>query len=440
MIVHELPPDAVITGFEVTDVRFPTSQHRDGSDAMNPDPDYSAAYIELTTDSDGLSGYGMTFTIGRGNDICCAAIEAIAPMVVGLRLDELEADLGAIATRLTYDSQFRWLGPEKGVIHLATAAVVNAQWDLLARRRGLPLWDYLSRLDPDQLVSAVDFRHIEDAMTPADALRLLRAAEPGRAERRERLLSDGYPAYITSAGWLGYDDDTIRRLCRQALDQGWSSFKMKVGLDPDSDLDRARLIRSEIGDERRLMVDANQVWDSDEAIERIKELAAVDPWWVEEPTSPDDVLAHARIRDAVAPIRVVTGEHAHNRIMFKQFLQAEAIDAVQLDGCRLGGINEVIAVVLLAAHFGIPVCPHAGGVGLCEHVQHFSMFDYVAVSGSWDVQMVEYSEHLHEHMVHPVEVRDGRYVAPFAAGLCAEIRAESLAEFRYPDGTAWSQP
>lgn len=433
-------PDAVITGFTVSDIRFPTSANHDGSDAMNPDPDYSAAYVELTTDNAELSGYGMTFTIGRGNELCCAAIESLAPMVVGLRLDQLEADLGAIATRLTYDSQFRWLGPEKGVIHLAAAAVINAQWDLLARRRGLPLWEYLSTLSPEQLVSAVDFRHIDDAMTVDDALALLRRAEPGRTERRERLLADGYPAYITSAGWLGYDDETIRRRCRDAMAQGWQAFKMKVGADIDDDLRRARLIRSEIGAERRLMVDANQVWGTAEAIEAIEELAVVDPWWVEEPTSPDDVLAHARIRQAVTPIRVVTGEHAHNRVMFKQFLQVDAIDAVQLDGCRLGGINEVIAVILLAAHFGVPVCPHAGGVGLCEHVQHFSMFDYVAVSGRWDEQMVEYAEHLHEHMVQPVEVRAGRYVAPAGPGLGAEIHAESVAAYRYPDGTAWMRP
>ena len=428
----------VITGFTVDDVRFPTSELLDGSDAMNPDPDYSAAHVTLHTDDPSLVGQGMTFTIGRGNDLCCAAIADLGELVVGLTLDDLRTDLGAIATRLTSDSQYRWLGPEKGVVHLATAALVNAQWDLLATRAGQPLWAFLADLSPEEIVSAVDFRHLTDAITPDEALALLRAAEPGRPERRARLLAEGYPAYITSAGWLGYDDDKIRSQCRAALADGWTAFKMKVGRDRADDLRRAGIVRAEIGDAARLMVDANQVWDVDDAIEHVKSLAEIAPWWIEEPTSPDDVLGHARIREAVAPIRVVTGEHAHNRIMFKQLLQAGAIDAAQIDGCRLGGVNEVIAVLLLAASFDVPVCPHAGGIGLCEHVQHFSMFDFVAVSGSLDERMIEFADHLHEHMTQPVDVHGGRYWAPTGPGMGVGIIPESIATYAYPDGSYWS--
>ncbi len=428
----------IITEAVVSDVRFPTSELLDGSDAMNPDPDYSAAYVELRTDDPALSGFGMTFTIGRGNDLCCAAIEAMAPLVVGRDLDDLRADLGSIATSLTADSQFRWLGPEKGVVHLATAALVNAQWDLLARRAGSPLWQFLAELTPAEIVGAVDFRHLTDALTPEAALAMLEAQASGRAGRTAQLLREGYPAYITSAGWLGYPDDKIRAQCRAAIADGWTALKMKVGRDIDDDVRRAALVREEIGPDRRLMLDANQVWDVGPAIEAVKALAGIDPWWIEEPTSPDDVLGHARIRDAVRPIRVVTGEHAHNRVMFKQLLQAGAIDAVQLDGCRLGGVNEVIAVLLLAAAFDVPVCPHAGGIGLCEHVQHFSMFDFVAVSGKLDERMLEYADHLHEHVVQRIDVHDGRYWAPIGPGLGIELEPGSLATYRYPDGTHWS--
>ncbi len=426
-----------ITDLVVSDVRFPTSEFLDGSDAMNPDPDYSAAYVELRTDDPALSGFGMTFTIGRGNELCCAAIESFRSHVVGRSLDELEADRGSIATSLTSDSQLRWLGPEKGVVHLATAALVNAQWDLLARRRGVPLWKYLADLSPEEVVAAVDFRHITDALNPQQALTLLQKAQDGKTEREAQLRADGYPAYITSAGWLGYDDEKIRSQCRAAIAAGWDALKMKVGRDLGDDLRRAQLIRGEIGPDRRLMLDANQVWDIEEAIEATTALAAVDPWWIEEPTSPDDILGHARIRAAVKPVPVATGEHCHNRVMFKQLLQAEALDVVQLDGCRLGGVNEVIAVLLLAAHFQVPVCPHAGGVGLCEHVQHFSMFDFLAVSGSLENRMIEYADHLHEHMVQRLDVSQGRYWPPTGAGLGVELEPASLARYRFPDGEHW---
>jgi len=428
---------ALITGLEALDIRFPTSDALDGSDAMNPDPDYSAAVAVLSTSDGAITGHGMTFTIGRGNEIATAAIEAFRPLVVGLDLDSIEADLGAFWRRLAGDSQLRWLGPEKGVVHLALAAVVNAVWDALALRRGVPLWKYLSDLSPEEIVRAVDFRHIRDVLPPEEALALLEARRDGRAAREAELARDGYPAYLTSAGWLGYDDEKIQTLCRRAIAAGWNHFKIKVGADHADDVRRARVVREEIGPDRRLMLDANQVWDVDEAIAAMSDLAAFDPWWIEEPTSPDDILGHARIAEAVRPIGVATGEHCQNRIVFKQLMQARAVDFVQIDGCRLGGVNEVIAVLLLAAKFGLPVCPHAGGVGLCEHVQHFSVFDYIAVSGSLENRLIEYAEHLHEHFVHPVDVRDGRYQLPRAPGFGLEMKPESLADHAYPDGPVW---
>ncbi len=426
-----------ITSLVSRDVRFPTSDFAHGSDAMNPDPDYSAATAHLATDDPQLTGHGMTFTIGRGNEICVAAIRAFERHVVGRDLDGIEADLGAFWRSLAGDSQLRWLGPEKGVVHLALAAVVNAVWDLLARRAGKPLWKYLADLSPAEIVRAVDFRHISDALPPGAALELLEKRSDGRAGREAELLRDGYPAYVTSAGWIGYDEPTIRSRCREAVAAGWTHFKLKVGGDPVSDLERCRIVREEIGPDRRLMVDANQVWDVDQAIEAMKPLAAYDPWWIEEPTSPDDVLGHARIAEAVRPIGVATGEHCQNRVMVKQLLQARAVDFLQIDGCRLGGVNEVLAALLLAAHFEVPVCPHAGGVGLCEHVQHFSVFDYIAVSGSLENRIIEYADHLHEHFVEPVEMQGGRYRLPRAPGFGVEFRPESLERFAFPDGPIW---
>lgn len=426
-----------ISGMTTWDLRFPTSDGLDGSDAMNPDPDYSAAYVELSTSDPALSGQGMTFTIGRGNELCVAGIEAFRDLVVGRSLDEIEADTGAFWRSLAGDSQLRWLGPEKGVVHLALAAVVNAVWDLLARRAGVPLWKYLVDLDAEAIVRAVDFRHIRDAIDEDGALRLLESRRDGAAERERALRESGYPAYLTSAGWLGYSDEKIRRRCREALAAGWNHFKIKVGADVADDVRRARVVRDEIGPERRLMVDANQVWDVDEAIRHVEALAAFEPWWIEEPTSPDDVLGHARIRAGVAPIGVATGEHCQNRVVFKQLMQAEAIDFVQIDGCRLGGVNEVIAVLLLAAQFDLPVCPHAGGVGLCQHVQHFSMFDYVRVSGSLENRVIEYAEHLHEHFEVPLRMTRGAYLPPEAPGFGLAMKAESREAHRYPDGAVW---
>jgi L-fuconate dehydratase len=430
---------STIAELEVLDIRFPTSRALDGSDAMNPDPDYSAAYVILRTDAaDGLEGHGLTFTIGRGTEVVVAAVEALRPLVVGLDVEAMEGDLGAFWRELVGDSQLRWIGPEKGAIHLATAAVVNAVWDLVAKRAGKPVWKLLADMSPAEIVALVDFRYMTDALTPAAALELLQRAVPGRADREAELRRDGYPAYTTSVGWLGYDDDKVRRLAREALAEGWTRFKMKVGADVEDDVRRAAILREVLGPGRMLAVDANQRWDVGTAIDWMARLAPFEPYWIEEPTSPDDILGHAAIARAVAPIRVATGEHVHNRIMFKQFLAAKALSVCQIDACRLGGVNEVVAVLLLAARFGVPVCPHAGGVGLCELVQHLSAFDYIAVSGALEGRMIEYVDHLHEHFVDPVVVREGRYRLPTMPGYSAEIVPASLARFAYPDGPEWA--
>ena len=428
-----------ITGFRTVDVRFPTSRGRHGSDAMHPDPDYSAAYVVLTTDHpDGLEGHGLTFTIGRGTEVCVAAIEALAPRVVGRTLDSIRADMAGFWRSLASETQLRWLGPEKGVIHLATGALVNAVWDLWAKVERKPLWKLLADLSPEEIVACVDFRYITDLLTPDEALRLLRDARAGREEREGEILVNGYPAYTTSAGWLGYSDDEIRRLCREAIAAGWTHFKVKVGGDLDDDVKRCGVVREEIGPDRTLMMDANQRWDVGAAIAAMTELSRFDPLWIEEPTSPDDVLGHAAIARAIAPVRVATGEQCQNRVIFKQLLQAGAIGFCQIDACRLGGVNEVLAVLLMAAKVGVPVCPHAGGVGLCEYVQHLSIFDYLCVSASLEDRVVEFVDHLHEHFVHPVVMRDGRYTAPTAPGYGIEMKPESLAEYRFPDGPAWA--
>ena len=426
-----------ITDAVALDVRFPTSQDLSGSDAMNEAPDYSAAYVILKTDT-GLEGHGLTFTIGRGNELCVAAIEALSPLVVGRTLESFAQDMGGFWRHVTGDSQLRWVGPEKGVIHLATAAIVNAVWDLYAKAEGKPLWKLLVDMSPEELVSCVDFRYITDAITPEEALEVLRRNEPTKPERAQEMLERGYPAYTTSAGWLGYPDEKIRRLSREAVAEGWSHVKIKVGRDLEDDARRATIIREEIGPDRKLMMDANQVWEVNEAIRNMERLAEFDPWWIEEPTSPDDVLGHARIARAVAPIGVATGEHAMNRVLFKQLMQADAISFCQIDSCRLGGVNEVIAVLLLAAKFGVPVCPHAGGVGLCEYVQHLSIFDYVCVSASLEDRVLEYVDHLHEHFLDPVRIRDGRYVPPERPGYSIEMYPESLAQHEFPTGGVWA--
>jgi L-fuconate dehydratase len=425
-----------ITGIKVLDIRFPTSRSLDGSDAMNLDPDYSAAYLIIRTDS-GIEGHGLTFTIGRGNDICCAVVEMLGGQLVGRSLESLTSDLGAFWYQITGDSQIRWLGPEKGVVHLAAAAVINAVWDLYAKAEGKPLWKLLADMSPEQIVSVVPFRYITDAISPEEALEILRRQEATRAEREATIIENGYPAYTTSAGWLGYSDEKIRLLAREAIDEGWTHFKMKVGRRLEDDIRRAALIREEIGWERTLMMDANQVWDVSQAIEWMKELSRFNPLWIEEPTNPDDVLGHAAIARAVAPVGVATGEHCQNRVVFKQFLQAGAMSFCQIDSCRLAGVNEVLAVLLMAAKFNVPVCPHAGGVGLCEYVQHLSIFDYIAVSGSLEGRRIEYVDHLHEHFVEPVIIRNGCYMPPTAPGYSITIQPESLEKYEFPNGEIW---
>ena len=429
----------VITELEVLDVRFPTSLLLDGSDAMHPDPDYSAAYLVLHTD-DGPDGYGLVFTIGRGTDVQAAAVRALAPHVVGRDVELLCADLGGFARELTGDSQLRWLGPEKGVIHMAVGGVVNAAWDLAARRAGLPVWELLASMTPEQIVDLVDFRYLTDAITPGDALAILRQAEPGREQRRQELLERGYPAYTTSPGWLGYDDAKLVRLAKQAVADGFRQIKLKVGADLDDDLRRLALAREAVGPDVAVAVDANQRWDVGEAVRWGRAMAPYGIAWIEEPTSPDDVLGHAAIARGVTPVRVATGEHVQNRVVFKQLMQAGGVDVVQIDACRVGGVSENVAILLLAARFGLPVCPHAGGVGLCELVQHLAMFDYVAVSGRMDDRVLEYVDHLHEHFVDPVRVEGGRYLAPRAPGFGARMHEASLAAHRYPDGPVWAAP
>jgi L-fuconate dehydratase len=421
----------------VRDIRFPTSAQADGSDALNLG-DYSATYVVLETGT-GLEGHGLTFTNGRGNEIVVAAVHALKHHVVGRRLDDIVADMRTFVRALTVDKQLRWLGPEKGILHMATGAILNAVWDLWAKREQKPMWKHLVDLSPEQLVSTIDFTYITDVLKPQEAIEMLQARREGRQAREAEMRADGYPAYTTSTGWLGYPDEKVRRLCKEAISQGWTAFKMKVGQNLEDNVRRAAIMREEIGQERKLMMDANQCWDVEESITQMKALARFNPWWIEEPTSPDDILGHARIARAVAPIGVATGEVCQNRVMFKQLLQADAIKFVQVDSCRMGGVNEAVAVILMAAKFKKPVCPHAGGVGLCEYVQHLSIFDYIAVSGSLEDRLCEYVDHLHEHFVDPCIAKNARYVTPLRPGYSIDIKPQSIAEYEFPTGRIWQK-
>lgn len=420
-----------ITSLRSIDLRFPTSQSLDGSDAMNPDPDYSAAYVVLGTDNPQLEGHGLTFTIGRGNEICCAAIDALHHLIVGLDLDWVKANPGRFWRYITGDSQLRWIGPDKGAMHLATGAVVNAVWDLMAKEAGKPVWRLVADMTPEEILSIVDFRYLTDAITPDEALAILRKAEADKAERIARLEKEGYACYTTSAGWLGYDDAKLRRLCQEAVDQGFTHIKMKVGRDLEDDKRRLRIAREVIGADRYLMIDANQVWEVGEAIDWVKALSVYRPFFIEEPTSPDDIAGHKAIREAVAPVKVATGEMCQNRIVFKQMIAGGAIDIVQIDSCRMGGLNEVLAVLLMAAKYGLPVWPHAGGVGLCEYVQHLSMIDYVAVSGTKEGRVIEYVDHLHEHFIDPCRIENAAYMPPSLPGFSIEMKPDSIERYRF---------
>ncbi len=431
---------SLIIDLETHDIRFPTSRQLDGSDAMNPDPDYSAAYVVLRTDDpDGLSGHGFVFTIGRGNDVQTAALAALRPFVVGRRVDDVIHDLGGFARSLTHDSQLRWLGPEKGVMHMAIGAVINAAWDMAGRRAGKPVWRLIAEMTPEQIVSLIDFRYITDALTPDEALSILRAAQGGRAERTATLLETGYPAYTTSPGWLGYSDEKLARLAVEAVEEGFRTIKIKVGANADDDVRRCRIARGAIGDSVALAIDANQRWDVGTAIPWLRKLTEFNIAWIEEPTSPDDVLGHAAIRRGVAPMPVSTGEHTHNRVMFKQLFQAGAVDIIQIDAARVGGVNENLAILLMAEKFGVRVYPHAGGVGLCELVQHLAMADYVAISGSMEDRAIEFVDHLHEHFLDPVRIRAGRYEAPAVPGFSAQMHRQSIEDHVFPGGTAWQK-
>jgi L-fuconate dehydratase len=422
----------IVRSMRVLDVRFPTSQQLDGSDAMNPDPDYSAAYVVLETDQLGLEGHGLTFTIGRGNEICCAAIEAMRHLVVGLDLQWVAEDMGRFWRHITSDSQLRWIGPDKGAIHLATGAVVNAMWDLWAKSEGKPVWQLVADMSPEALVRCIDFRYITDCITPDEALALLRDAAVGKAERVATLQAEGYPCYTTSAGWLGYSDEKLRHLAQEAVDAGFNHIKLKVGRDLQDDIRRLRVAREVLGPDRHLMIDANQVWEVDQAIDWVRQLAFAKPWFIEEPTSPDDVEGHRKIREGIAPVvKVATGEMCQNRIMFKQFIMRGAIDVVQIDACRLGGVNEILAVMLMAAKYKLPVCPHAGGVGLCEYVQHLSMIDYLCIAATREGRVVEYVDHLHEHFIEPCVIRDAAYMPPTGAGFSITMKPESLERYRF---------
>ena len=417
------------------DVRFPTSKNLDGSDAMNVG-DYSAAYVILKTDT-GLEGHGLTFTNGRGNELCVGALEAQRPNVVGWTLESIRASMVTFLRGLTQDKQLRWVGPEKGVTHMATGAIVNAVWDLWAKSERKPVWKLLCDLPPEELVRCIDFSYITDALTPEEALAILKRLEPTKAQREAEMRRDGFPGYTTSTGWLGYSDEKVRRLVKEALAEGWNDFKMKVGKDLEGDRRRAALMRAEMGPKRKLMMDANQCWDVGEAIEHVRGMAEFDPWWIEEPTCCDDALGHAAIAKAIAPIGVATGEACQNRVIFKQLLQAKAISFCQVDSCRMAGVNEVLPVLLMAWKFGVPVCPHTGGVGLCEYAQHLSFFDYICVSGTLENRMLEYVDHLHEHFVDPVRTRNGRYLVPEASGYSITMKPESLRDYAFPDGKAW---
>ncbi|BCW38021.1 L-fuconate dehydratase [Arthrobacter sp. StoSoilA2] len=431
---------SVVTAVDTFDIRFPTSQDLDGSDAMNPDPDYSAAYLIIRTDAgDGHEGHGFVFTIGRGNEVETAALDALREHILGRNVEDLLGDMGATWKLMAHDSQLRWLGPEKGVIHMAIGAVVNALWDLKAKRAGLPLWELLADMSPEELVALVDFRYLSDALTPDEALAILRMAEPGKELRKAALRAEGYPAYTTTPGWLGYSDEKLTRLAKEAVADGFAQIKLKVGASLEDDIRRVGIARAAVGPDTRIAVDANQRWDVQEAIDWMAHLAPYDIAWIEEPTSPDDVLGHAAIARGVAPIPVATGEHVQNRVVFKQMLQAGSLQVLQIDAARVAGVNENIAILLLAAKFGIRVCPHAGGVGLCEAVQHLSMFDFVAVSGTKEGRMIEFVDHLHQHFITPVDVRSGVYWPPSAPGAGNEMVRETLTEYAFPDGPVWAR-
>ncbi len=426
-----------ITAATVTDLRFPTSRTLDGSDAMNPDPDYSAAYLELSTSEPGLTGCGFVFTIGRGNDIQAAAVEVVADRLVGRELDGLLENPSAVNRELNWDSQLRWLGPDKGVMHMAVGAAMNAVWDLRCKREGRPLWSTLSHLEPAEVVALVDWTYLSDFLDPAQAREILEERRSERDSRIADLRRDGLAAYTTSPGWLGYSDDKLERLCRQALDDGFNTIKLKVGADLDNDCRRLGIARTAIGPDTALAIDANQRWSVPDAIAAIGRFAEFNLRWVEEPTHPDDVVGHATIAKAVHPVPIATGEHLANPTLAKQLLQLGGAQILQIDATRVGGVHDLVAMILLAARAGVDVIPHAGGVGLCEAVQHFAFFNAISVAADPSQLALEYVDHLHEHLDQPVEVTSGRYRLPTQPGAGTAFRPGTAAAFAYPCGTEW---
>lgn len=430
--------DISIVDVEVKDIRFPTSLKADGSDAMHTDPDYSCAYVILKTNTD-IRGYGLTFTLGRGTEIVVQACKSLSTLLKNQKVLNIFNDFASFWRKLTSESQLRWIGPEKGVIHLATAAIINALWDMWARIEKKPVWKLLVDLTPEQLVSTIDFRYITDFITKEEAIRMLRNNEVDKKKREKFLIENGYPAYTTQIGWLGYSDEKVKELCKKFLDLGFTSFKAKVGQNMKDDIQRCRLIRETIGYENKLMLDANQVWDVEEAIEWMKQLKEFKPVWIEEPTSPDDILGHAKIAEELKSIgiAVATGEMCANRVMFKQLLQSKAIQFCQIDSARIGGINEILAVYFMAKKIGIPVCPHAGGIGLCEMVQHLQMWDFISLSGTTTDRVIEYVDQQHEHFENPVQLRNACYMPPIAPGYSTKLKNDCISNYIYPDGTEW---
>ncbi|KAL3269047.1 hypothetical protein HHI36_008130 [Cryptolaemus montrouzieri] len=427
-----------IVSVDVQDIRFPTSISAHGSDAMHKDPDYSCVYVTLKL-RNGMEGHGMTFTLGRGNEIVVAAVESLKDIVLGQVITDIYKDFGNFWRILTSDSQLRWVGPEKGVIHLATSAIVNALWDLWAKILKKPLWRLLVDLEPEQLVSCIDFRYLSNLITKNEAIELLKKGRNGLETRLELIEEKGYPAYTTQAGWIGFTDHQMSEAANKYLELGFTAFKVKVGKNLYEDVKRLEKIRSIIGWDKTLMVDANQIWEVQEAIDWMTQLAVYKPLWIEEPTSPDDVLGHAAIVKALKPlgIGVATGEMCCNRVLFKQFLQANAMDYCQIDSARIGGVNEILAVYLMACKMKVKVCPHAGGIGLCEMVQHLQMWDYVALSGSKQGRMIEFVDEHHEHFDYPLVIRNACYMPPKAPGYSTTLKQETILKYSYPNGSEW---
>lgn len=428
-----------ITGASVVDLRYPTSKQLDGSDAMNPDPDYSAAYLRLHTSDADLTGNGFAFSIGRGNDLQVAAIESLAERLVGREVDGLCEDPAALNRELLWDSQLRWFGPDKGVMHMAMGVVMTAVWDLRCRREQRPLWASLLALTPAEVVDMVDWTYISDFLDPGRAREVLEQRLSDRPQRLARMEAEGIAAYTTTPGWLGYTDEKLVRLCTEAVADGFATIKLKVGADIVEDRRRLALAREAVGPDINIAVDANQCWSVSEAIAAINQLREFDLRWVEEPTHPDDMVGHADIARAVAPVPIATGEMLANPVMARQLLQLGGVQVLQIDATRMAGVHDLLAAMLMACHAGVDVIPHAGGVGLCEAVQHFAYFYTVALANDPSRVEIEYVDHLHDQLEVPVRLSDGRYFPPSEPGAGTAFTSAAITDFAYPAGTEWTK-